>query len=249
MEIGGIAVFAAISVLLSVRITLAVKGLTDGMWVFVTFVGGFLFADFLSGVVHWAGDTLFSVDAPLVGRHFIGPFREHHVDPTAITRHDFIETNGNNCLASVPINGGLVPTMPEATGPFFYFCSIILFAIWFVFGTNQFHKWAHAAHPPRFALTLQRWGVILTPSHHDVHHAAPHDTHYCITVGWMNPLLAQLRFFRGLEWLVARTWPAILHVEARIDDRTHLAQILTDRLTDLSSPGKGVSAAVSDARP
>ena len=33
--------------------------------------------------------------------NFVKPFRMHHVDAKDITRHDFVETNGNNCLATV----------------------------------------------------------------------------------------------------------------------------------------------------
>jgi sterol desaturase/sphingolipid hydroxylase (fatty acid hydroxylase superfamily) len=71
-----------------------------------------------------------------------------------------------------------------------------------VFLTNQFHKWAHMEDPPSFALWMQRRGLILSKEHHDIHHASPYDTYYCITVGVWNPLLDQTRFFERVERLL-----------------------------------------------
>lgn len=177
---------------------------------------GYLIADFLSGLVHWAGDTVGHETWPVVGRNFILHFRNHHVDPKDITRHDFIETNGNNCIASIPPVMLAIWLAPGREGLGLFASALIGFSAFFVFATNQFHKWAHAGDDaPRIARLLQRCGLILRPAHHDVHHAAPHDKYYCITVGWMNPVLTKLRFFRFLEWVIARIRPSILHLEER----------------------------------
>jgi plasmanylethanolamine desaturase len=214
MEIIGITLFFAMLAYLGARISLAVKG-PDWWMVALCGAVGFLMADFVSGMAHWAGDTIGDVDMPFLGKRFIKPFREHHVDAKAITRHDFIETNGNNCLASLPVVGAVAPVLPAEAGVGLYCCTVLVFTSWFLFWANQFHKWAHADHPPRLARFLQRWHVILPPIHHDVHHAAPHDKYYCITVGWLNPVLSWLRFFRVLEWAVGLVSPKLLHLAER----------------------------------
>ena len=57
---------------------------------------------------------------------------------------------------------------------------------------------------------LQRAGLILSPEHHVVHHTAPRDKYYCITVGWMNPLLDKIHFFRFCEAAITRINPRAL---------------------------------------
>lgn len=208
-------VFAGLGVL-AIRIARTVS--TPAGWICLGAVAlsGYLMADFISGFVHWAGDTLGDENTPVLGKNFVTPFRYHHVDPKDIARHDFIETNGNNCIVVLLPLAAAYLLMPSDTGFLFFACALMAFLALFVVATNQFHKWAHTDNPPRFAQALQRWGLILSKPHHDIHHAAPHDKHYCITVGWMNPLLNRIRFFRNAEALVGAFRPNWLHMDERI---------------------------------
>jgi len=161
---------------------------------------GYLVADFVSGFVHFLADTFGHEKLFFLGPAFIRPFREHHVDPRAITRHDFIETNGNNCIICIPTALTVYALLPAQTELWAAFA--LAFTAWFMVGifmTNQFHKWAHLEEIPGWIARLQAWGLILSPEHHDVHHTPPFDRYYCITTGWMNPVLQRLRFFSTLE--------------------------------------------------
>ncbi len=201
MEIASIVTFISLELALVYRLWHSAH---TGTWLLLSAVLlGYLAADFVSGFVHWLGDTWGSTEMPLLGKAFIRPFREHHVDEKAITRHDFVETNGNNCLISIPVAVAAV-AMPMS-GPGWVFCAAFLGAmIFWVMATNQFHKWSHMDEPPALVGFLQRVHLILPPDHHRIHHTAPYNKYYCITVGWLNWPLKQVHFFPLAERLI--TW-------------------------------------------
>jgi ubiquitin-conjugating enzyme E2 variant len=199
-EIASIAIYAAVMVWLA--ITLAPRVAAMPFLAISAFMLGFVAADFVSGFVHWTADTWGTADWPIIGTALIRPFREHHVDEKEITRHDFIETNGNNCFISIA-PAACAALLPDGT--VWFFAAAVTFSMCFaIFGTNQFHKWAHMEKPPRIVRSLQRGGLILSPDHHAVHHTAPYAKYYCITVGWLNEPLFRLRFFQSLERIVGR---------------------------------------------
>jgi len=162
-------------------------------------------ADLFSGLVHWGADTWGTLETPFVGKTFIRSFREHHVDPFKITCHDIIETNGDNCmLAAAPLAIMAFAQIDHTPTDVFIVSFLTLLCIW-VSLTNQFHKWAHMTKPPVVVAFLQDYRIILSRKNHQVHHHTPFDRYYCITTGWLNPLLGAIGFWKRVENVITAT--------------------------------------------
>lgn len=203
IDLATVLVFGTLMVFLLIRIGATAKE-TGGWWIFASaLLPGYLIADLSAGLVHWLCDTFFAEDTPLIGKILIQPFREHHRDPQAITRHGFFELNGNNSLAMIPLL--LVAWLAGEAGvegDLSLFMHSILFSLSFaIFATNQFHRWAHTNKPLILIAWLQRSGLILKPEQHQSHHN-DYDRSYCVTSGWMNPLLDSLLCSPRVELLV-----------------------------------------------
>ena len=159
-----------------------------------------LWGDFLSGFVHWAADTYGTENTPVVGQSLIKPFRLHHLYPRDICVHNLVTTVGNTCILAVPVLGFCVYLLwvtDHGLLAFIILCTTLMAAS--TVATNLFHKWAHQESTSKGVRLLQRMRLVLDPEHHELHHTRPFDKHYCITNGWLNPLLNRIGFFRKLE--------------------------------------------------
>lgn len=208
LEIISIFIFLAYCFMFCSRIFEETIRLSDniGYSVFLVFILTFLFgyigADFFSGLAHFLGDTFGTEETPLLGQTFIKPFREHHIDPKGMTKHDFIETSGNNCIVSIPVLLVVYYFVDIKLSLLHYFLySSFTFLMFAIFVTNQIHKWAHIDHPGKFIHFLQYNHLILSPEHHQIHHTEPFDKYYCITVGWLNPFLYKIQLFELVKLL------------------------------------------------
>lgn len=162
-------------------------GLGDTLLAVLASLAALALADLMSGVVHFLFDTFGTPDTPIIGQKFVKPFRDHHDDPGAMTRDDAIAVNADNlfvCLPVLAVAVGLGHLERHPVTDVFVLALVVSVAL-----TNQFHKWAHMRVVPRPVGFAQRHGLILSVEHHDVHHAAPHDRHHCITFGRMDALL------------------------------------------------------------
>lgn len=159
-------------------------------------------ADFLTGEVHWFADTFGRVTDPIYGAGLVRNFREHHLDPFEITRHDFIQLNADSAAFCIPILIWIFVTA-EARSILWQGFYINL-SLWALF-SNSIHMWAHtpSGSRPKAVAWLQRYGLILSPKQHNIHHKSPFNVDYCITTGWLNPFLDLVQFWRLNEYMIS----------------------------------------------
>ena len=193
-------------------------------WMPITFVAGLAAADFTSGLVHWAADTWFRDDCPIIGQRLLVPFRVHHINPDDFLRRRFVDTNGEVAALAIPVLVGL-GTVPldrqcgEALAVFgLAFCGIGSL-------TNQIHQWAHMPSPPRVVRLLQSTRLVLGAAEHTRHHARPYDRRYCITTGWCNGPLDAVDFFRRMETVIMRLTGAVPRQDDRRYEQRHSSGI------------------------
>lgn len=204
LEASAVAAFLFLMALLSLRLVSSLGSTASIAFAILAAGAAYLLADVATGTVHWFCDTFFEETTPLIGPLIIAPFREHHTDPLAMTRHGFLELTGNSCLALAPVLGvalWLGPRDENSPASAAFYSFVVAFAV-SAGATNLFHRWAHEPVPPRVVKFLQGCGLILPATRHAQHHEAPHASAYCVANGWANPLLDRIGFFRAVERLL-----------------------------------------------
>jgi len=208
-------VYSIFGAILAFKILSSIRTLDSFFTLCIAATLAMIVADLLSGLLHWGCDTWGTLDTPLIGKNLIRSFREHHVDPMAITRHPFPETNGNSLIVMLPLVVSLsfCRIDPAAAQPFLItFLSVLAL---FVSFTNQIHKWAHTYQPPWIVTKLQNCHIILESKNHNYHHFSPYDRDYCITTGWLNPVFQQFELWKKMEVAITKYTGA----KPREDDR------------------------------
>jgi plasmanylethanolamine desaturase len=157
-----------------------------------------MLADFLAGIVHWFEDAYIRENTPLIGS-FIGKANViHHHLPRYMTRNNWWQSSWDLLCFSAAIVLGA------------WWLDLLTWHVWLfaVISTNanQVHKWSHQTRSEngRIITFLQKSHVLQTPHHHAVHHTNPKNVRYCPVTNLVNPILDGLRFWDGVEWILAR---------------------------------------------
>lgn len=155
---------------------------------------GWLLADFVSGILHFAQDKLGSKDTPLFG-HIINAGRTHHEDPLKFLSSTLWHRNRYNVLGALAfcvlatLVFGLQPSIFAATAGGLLMIEIQILA--------------HKPDIPLWARLLQATGIIQRPKQHQAHHVE-HNRTYCVVTSWFNPWLDKSGLWRLLHNVTKR---------------------------------------------
>lgn len=159
---------------------------------------GWLAADFLSGVFHWAEDRYGSPRWPVIGGAVRDTIR-HHRKPMGLLKKPVWRRSwrvfliAGTGLAAFALLGALNP-----------------FTITLVIGAglaSEIHAAAHNSPKEngRLITALQKTGLVQSHAHHAAHHRGLKNVNYCTVTNWLNPALERVRFWRRLEALIRYT--------------------------------------------
>jgi ubiquitin-conjugating enzyme E2 variant len=162
----------------------------------LSFIAVVLFADFFSGVLHWAIDSYARTDLPLVGKWIGQPNIEHHKWPRAFLLRSWLQSSWDLLLLASTLLVGL----HLAAMLTWHACVFALL----VCNANEIHKWAHRSRNEngRLITVLQLLKLVQSRRHHARHHTEGNKSHYCVLTDFVNPVVDALRFWRAAEVLV-----------------------------------------------
>ena len=152
-----------------------------------------LAVDFISGLVHWAEDTFWSENTPVLGRWIVTPNALHHRDGGAFIRNSWLRSSWDLLAA-----GSLILGMA-------WFLNLLSWHVWLFVAlgvnANQIHKWAHLApsRVPACVRLLQRIHLLQSPTHHADHHRGGKNSNYCVITEVLNPVLDGIGYWRDLS--------------------------------------------------
>ena len=189
-------------------------GVVAAHWPFavVGVVVGTFFADFVSGLLHWAFDTWFHEDIPIV-RRMVLLVREHHTHPDRIFRYHFWQDAGMlswfALLTTAPLVWSAVgPVGAPGGARCLWAVAAVTMSVEIVF-MFEFHKCGHRVRRGELVRTLQRFHLLLSPDHHLRHHSGRHDRNYCLITGVADRTLGRMGVFRALERVISAVTGAV----------------------------------------
>lgn len=167
----------------------------------MTILLAWLFADLISGIVHWWEDqALGNTSRYVFMTAVIQDNDRHHKLPGHMVRLSW----WGNINTTAPMAWTLSAVLFTLGLP-----TIVWLGVFFSGFGNLVHRWAHDPKRPRIVTCLQKIGFFISPESHRLHHFLDGKTlsryktklRFCAMTNWLNPILDKVRFFELLTYL------------------------------------------------